>query len=53
MFSPYASNVQEPDEVFGMKVAGGVGSNRGHRPVCIADIRTGGVVDRCGQIQVC
>ena len=39
--------------MFGIKVDGGVDSKRGHRPVHIADIRPGGVVDRCCQIQVC
>ena len=35
-----------------MKVLGGVGSKNGHRPVHVADIRPGGVVDRCCDIQV-
>ena len=43
--------VKEPHEVFGMKVLGGVGSKNGHRPVHVADIRPGGVVDRCCDIQ--
>ena len=35
-----------------MKVLGGVGSKHGHRPVHVADIRPGGVVDQCCHIQV-
>ena len=43
---------QEPDESFGMNVAGGKGSDPGDLPIFISALRPDSVAGRCGQIQV-
>ncbi len=45
--------LQEPDEVFGMNVAGGVGCQNGDLPVFISALRPDSVVARSGKVQVC
>ena len=44
--------IQQPDESFGMNVAGGVGGQVGDLPVYISAIRAESAVARSGKIQV-
>lgn len=50
MISP--ATVQQPDEPFGMNVAGGIGGQVGDLPVYISAIRPESAVARAGKIQV-
>lgn len=44
--------LQQPEESFGMNVAGGIGCQVGDIPVYISAIRPESAVARCGKIQV-
>lgn len=44
--------LQQPEESFGMNVAGGVGGQVGDLPIYISAIRPESAVAKCGKIQV-